>query len=120
MKLVMMPESYVQLVRTLHQEHEDLWAKVSWYLANNEQLFVYTMNEELNVFCLLEEGIDACCTKYLKALRNRMGTKAVPSAEVLEYAAQGGERRNIFGTKEDDAMREELHAWKLKKGVIPS
>jgi hypothetical protein len=118
--LVMMPESYYQLVKVLHQEHEDLWAKVSWYLANNEQQFVYTMNAELNVFCLLEEGIDACCQRYLKALKYRVGTKAIPSAEVLQYAAQGGERRPIFGTPEEDAMREELHNWKVKKGILPS
>lgn len=113
------PESFNQLRKVLSTEHEDLWARVGYNMANNQLEFIKDMNAELDCICLPEQGIDAVCSKYLRELRFRKGRLATKSLELLHAERTGlVGTAAIFGTADDDAEREEVHNWKRGKGLL--
>ena len=119
--LYVYPESFNQLRKQLSEDHEDLWVKVSWDMANNPMDFILTMNEELDCVCVPEMGVEAVCTRYLQALKLRVGKPANKSLELLVAERTGRMGLEaIFGNSDDDGEREELHKWKVTKGQLPS
>lgn len=109
------PASFIQLRKELSTAHEDLWAKVGYFMAFDQMEFILKMNEELNCVCLPEQGIDVVCKKYLTALRSRKGRAATKSFELLAAERNGLISTNIFGTADEAGEREVLHNWKVKK-----
>lgn len=108
----MYPEAFNHLRKVLHNEHEDLWAKVGYNMAHNQMQFILDMNAELDCICIPEMGIQEVCDKYLVALRRRKGKPATKSFELVAAEQQGRVgTASIFGTADDDAEREERHNW---------
>lgn len=111
--LYLYPEAFNQLRKKLSTEHEDLWAKVGYNMANNHMQFILDMNAELDCICLPEMTMQEVCDKYLVALRRRQGKPATKSFELIAAEQQGRlGTASLFGTADDDAEREEKHNWK--------
>lgn len=106
------PESFNQLRKKLSEEHEDLWARVGYYMAFDQLEFIMLMNKELDCICIPEQGIDVVCDKYLSALRTRKGKAATKSLELIQKEASNF---SLFGTADDDLAREDLARWQSKK-----
>ena len=112
---ILYPESFNQLRKVLERDHEDLWAKVGYYMAFDQAEFIELMNAELLCFVLPEDGIDANCQKFLKELATRKGKPATKSLELIHKEATNFK---MFGTEDDDLARADMHKHLTRKGEL--